>query len=143
MVGGVEKSALLELTLDLDETVAELAQQPDARRLVIDKGAAAAVDADEPAQHDRFALAGWLRPTENSADTAACCAPARTSPASARLPSASPSASSRIDLPAPVSPVSTQRPGRKARSRRSIRTTSRILRPSSIASRRWWHLSMI
>ena len=57
VVGRVEQAALLELALDLDEAVAELAQQPDARRLVVDKGAAAAVGADQPAQHDRLAVA--------------------------------------------------------------------------------------
>src|SRR4051812_28632044 len=57
VVGGVEQPTLLELALDLDEAVAELAQQPDARRLVVDKGAAAPVGADEPAQYDSFALA--------------------------------------------------------------------------------------
>src|SRR5437016_5560728 len=57
MIGGVEQTALLELALNLDKAVAELAQQPDARRLVIHKGAAAAVGADEAAQHDRFAIA--------------------------------------------------------------------------------------
>src|SRR5215469_17274264 len=35
MVGRVEQPALLELALDFNETVAELAQEPDARRLVI------------------------------------------------------------------------------------------------------------
>ena len=49
----VEQAALLALALDLDEAVAELAQQPDARRLVIDKGAAAPVGADHAAHHDR------------------------------------------------------------------------------------------
>src|SRR5882724_4912716 len=72
----------------------------------------------------------------NSALTLACLAPGRSSWASARPPRARPSASSRIDLPAPVSPVSTERPGSISRSRRSMRTTSRIDRFSSIAARR-------
>jgi hypothetical protein len=46
--------------------------------------------------------------------------------ASPRAPSASAKASSRIDLPAPVSPVSTERPDTKSMSSRSIRTMSRI-----------------
>ena len=57
VVGGIEQPALLELALDLDEAVAELAQQPDARRLVVDKGAAASVGPDQPAQYDRLAVA--------------------------------------------------------------------------------------
>ena len=54
--------------------------------------------------------------------TCALSLPCRTSALSARAPSASPSASSRIDLPAPVSPVSTPSPASKSRSSRSIRT---------------------
>jgi L-methionine (R)-S-oxide reductase len=53
MVGRIEQSALLELTLDLDEAVTELAQQPDARRFVVDKGTAAPIGSEHPPQHDR------------------------------------------------------------------------------------------
>ena len=49
----------------------------------------------------------------NSASTRAVSAPWRTSPVSARAPSARPSASMRRLLPAPVSPVMTLRPGRE------------------------------
>ena len=56
MICGVEQAALLELPLDFDQAVAELAQQADARRLVVDKGAAAAVAAQQPAQNDRLAV---------------------------------------------------------------------------------------
>src|SRR4029453_11311590 len=52
--------------------------------------------------------------------------PLRTKPTSARAPSASPSASRRIDLPAPVSPVSTPSPESNSRSRLSTSTTLRI-----------------
>src|SRR5205807_3695744 len=55
VVGGIEQPALLELALDLDQAVAELAQQPDTRRLVVDKGAAATVGCEQPAQDDRLA----------------------------------------------------------------------------------------
>src|SRR5579871_790541 len=41
-----------------------------------------------------------------------------------------------IDLPAPVSPVSTVRPGPKARSRLSIKTTSRMASPISMRAGR-------
>ena len=80
----------------------------------------------------RMARAGWLRGTSNTAETWPCAAPWRTSEASPRAPSASDSASSRMDLPAPVSPVSTERPGEKSMSSRSIRTISRIDRLDSI-----------
>jgi hypothetical protein len=47
----------------------------------------------------------------NSASTTASSAPVATRSASARPPSTTSSACSRIDFPAPVSPVMTFRPG--------------------------------
>jgi len=67
--------------------------------------------------------------------TLAAACPERTSPTSDRAPSASPSESSRIDLPAPVSPVSTPRPGSNSSSSRSISTTSLMTSCLSIATR--------
>src|SRR6185369_15483080 len=61
-----------------------------------------------------------------------CSAPWRTRPESPRPPSASANASSRMDLPAPVSPVSTARPRENSISSRSIRTMSRIERRASM-----------
>ena len=49
----VEQAALLALALDFDQAVAELAQQGDAGRLVVDKGAAAPVGAERAAHDDR------------------------------------------------------------------------------------------
>ncbi len=49
---GIEQPALLALTLDLDQRVAQLPQQADTGRLVIDEGAAAPVGGNQPAQHD-------------------------------------------------------------------------------------------
>ncbi len=76
--------------------------------------------------------AGCSPGSAKQAVTLACSAPARTNPASARTPSAKPRLSSRIDLPAPVSPVSTVRCGPNSRSNRSINTTSRIASAVSI-----------
>src|SRR5580698_6377666 len=70
--------------------------------------------------------AGWALPRSKAAMTEPCSAPSRTSAASPRAPSASAKASSNIDFPAPVSPVSTARPDPKSMSRRSIRTISRM-----------------
>src|SRR4249919_3190366 len=64
-----------------------------------------------------------------------CSAPWRTRPESPRPPSASAKASSRMDLPAPVSPVSTARPRENSISSRSIRTMSRIDRRASMRSK--------
>src|SRR4029078_997263 len=71
----------------------------------------------------------------NVAAPCPCSAPGRTRPESPRPPSASANASSRMDLPAPVSPVSTARPRENSISSRSIRTMSRIGRGGSMRSK--------
>src|SRR6201999_3028452 len=81
---------------------------------------------------ERIAVAGCPLGTSNTAVTCPCAAPWRTRPASPRPPSASAKASSRIDLPAPVSPVSTARPRENSISSHSIRTMSRIDRRASM-----------
>src|SRR4051812_41397658 len=80
----------------------------------------------------RTAAAGCPLGTSKLAVTWPCSAPWRTRPASPRPPSASAKASSRMDLPAPVSPVSTARPRENSISSRSIRTMSRIDRRASM-----------
>src|SRR6202171_547134 len=80
----------------------------------------------------RMADAGWPFGTSNTAVTWPCSTPCRTRPASPRPPSARAKASSRMDLPAPVSPVSTARPRENSISSRSIRTMSRIERRASM-----------
>src|SRR5215471_1338685 len=72
------------------------------------------------------ARAGCRGESSKAAVTCPCSAPWRTRTASPRAPSASAKASSRMDLPAPVSPVSTDKPDAKSISSRSIRTMSRI-----------------
>src|SRR5882724_6230390 len=84
---------------------------------------------------ERMAAAGCPLGTSNTAVTCPCSTPLRTSPASPRPPSASAKASSRMDLPAPVSPVSTARPRENSISSRSIRTMSRIDRRASMRSK--------
>ena len=64
----------------------------------------------------------------NSALISARSQPFRTSLASLRSPSTSESASIRMDFPAPVSPVSTVKPGTNSRSIRSTMTKSRMLK---------------
>src|SRR3981189_3044706 len=80
----------------------------------------------------RIFEAGWPFGTSNTAVTCPCSTPCRTRPASPRPPSARASASRRMDLPAPVSPVSTARPRENSISSRSIRTMSRIERRASM-----------
>ncbi len=107
-------------------------------RRIVDEGPRAAIGQLNAAQdqfvlggnivcHQKRARPGDAAPHRTAAMTCPCSAPLRTSPASPRPPSASAKASSRIDLPAPVSPVSTEEAGRqKSISSRSIRTISRI-----------------
>src|SRR5882724_8993783 len=83
----------------------------------------------------RMAVAGWPFGTSNTAVTWPWSAPWRTRPASPRPPSASAKASSRMDLPAPVSPVSTARPRENSISSRSISTMSRIDRRASMTNK--------
>src|SRR5580704_1852851 len=80
----------------------------------------------------RISAAGWPFGTSHTAVTWPCSTPWRTSPASPRPPRASAKASSNIDLPAPVSPVSTARPRENSMSSRSIRTMSRIDKRASM-----------
>src|SRR5712671_6857482 len=80
----------------------------------------------------RIMEAGWPFGTSNTAVTCPCSTPWRTRPESPRPPSASANASRRMDLPAPVSPVSTARPRANSISSRSIRTMSRIERRASM-----------
>src|SRR6187551_1526921 len=84
---------------------------------------------------DRIRAAGWPLGISKVAVTWPCSTPWRTRPASPRPPSASAKASSRMDLPAPVSPVSTARPRENSISSRSIRTMSRIDRRASMRDR--------
>src|SRR6266849_9100708 len=94
------------------------------------------LDCSEPESSSPLSLriteAGWPFGTSNTAVTCPCSAPCRTRPASPRPPSASANASRRMDLPAPVSPVSTARPRENSMSSRSIRTMSRIERRASM-----------
>ena len=118
---GIDQRALVVLAVDLDQRRAEALEHLHADRLVVDEGARAAVGELHAAQ-DQLVLGrrcrwppgarapGGRRQRRTAAVTWPCSAPWRTSAASPRAPSASANASSRIDLPAPVSPVSTDKP---------------------------------
>ena len=54
----IEQTRLRELAFDLDGRLAELAQEADAGRLIVDEGAAATVRADDAAKYDRVVLGG-------------------------------------------------------------------------------------
>ena len=62
--------------------------------------------------------------------------PARTRSGRARPPRTSDKASTTIDLPAPVSPVTTLKPGASSSTRRSMRTTLRTVSWASTARQR-------
>ena len=120
---GVDQRAGIVLAVDLHQRRAERLQGLHADRLVVDEGAGAAVGELHAAQDQRLVggdvasdssfRAGCFGGSSNMAVTWPCSTPWRTSVASPRAPSASAKASSRIDLPAPVSPVSTDKPRRE------------------------------
>jgi hypothetical protein len=130
------------LAVDFDQRRADRLQGLHADRLIVDEGAGAAIGELHAAQ-DHFAVivepvvaedaaAGWpFGDVEHRGDLALLHAVADQA-ASPRPPSASAKASSRMDLPAPVSPVSTARPTENSISSRSIRTMSRIDRRASM-----------
>src|SRR6476469_6132518 len=72
--------------------------------------------------------------TRSTPSTRAERAPARTAPVSARPPSRSPSAVTTMVLPAPVSPVTTVRPGPSSRVEDSMTPSEPIRISSSIVS---------
>ena len=80
--------------------------------------------------------------TSNSALTSQPVVPGRIFDLCTRAPSTSESASSKIDLPAPDSPVITVRPGPNSMSSRSTSTKLRTVRALSTRKRRgavaWW-----
>ena len=80
------------------------------------------------------ARAGCASGRSNTATTSPCSAPARTKSARPRQPNTNPRLSRRMDLPAPVSPVSTFRPGWNSSSNRSMISISRMSRDRSILS---------
>ena len=51
MGGRVKQAVAFKLTMNFHQGVADAAQQPDADRFVIEKGAGAAIGGDYPAQH--------------------------------------------------------------------------------------------
>ena len=126
----VEQAAVVLLAVQLDQRVGERAQRLGRDAAVVDPGLPAAVGArrcgagsarrrpGSPASASTAARRMVRGRGANAAVTSPCAAPARTSPPRPRQPSTKPRQSSRIDLPAPVSPVSTLRPGRKSQLRR-------------------------
>ena len=103
----VEEPLLVVLAVDLDERPGDLGEARRGHGLVVEAGRRAAAGMDLAAQRRS-------RPGRSMrASTRATSAPWRTRPLSARAPRASPRASISRLLPAPVSPVSTFRPGPK------------------------------
>ena len=76
--------------------------------------------ASTPASHSRSTKASGIGSISKPASTTAVSSPVLSISVEAREPSTRPSASIRIDLPAPVSPVIRLRPGSKSTSSRSI-----------------------
>ena len=160
----LEQQLVLVLAVDVDQQLAQLAQLRGGGRAPVHERAraagrvhgaaheAGAVALVEILRREPFPRRAPASRTSNSALTSARSAPARTTPGSARPPSASASASTRIDLPAPVSPVSAVKPARElevepldddevadgeapAASRKPLRRSARSSAASGAASR--------
>ena len=118
---------LVGLAVHDDELLGEVGEHPGRRRPAADGGAAASLARDgaadvaarrarrpigsrsPPASRTRSATAP-VSGTIHTPSTAACAAPARTAPESARCPSRSPRPVTTMVLPAPVSPVIAVKP---------------------------------
>ena len=138
MTARVDRGPVVMLAVDLDQSLPDLAQQLHAHADVVEEGAASAVSRlnaaqDEQSHRPRMPFSassakhGMGRGQARRSPSLGP-GPRRAAPATHRLspPMASEKASSRIDLPAPVSPVSTQQSWPNSRSSLSIRTMSRI-----------------
>ena len=135
-----QQRLVLVLAVDIDQVFADILELLQGRGPAVDERARAARRFDDPAQQAFAVVAREIvvragRPStrecfvgrELGADFGFVRAFAHQS-GSARSPSTAASASIRIDLPAPVSPVSTVKPGWNSRSSRSTMTKSRMLR---------------
>jgi hypothetical protein len=125
---GVNQPARFELALDFDQRLANLAQQADTGRLVVDKGAATSVGAQYAPQHQLYA--GIVQPLLGQQHAGGMVGTNLEHGGNHRALRAVPHQSA---LGPRVSPVSTQSPFSNERSSRAIRTTSRIDRAVSIA----------
>ena len=118
---GLRQPELLALAVDAQQRGHDVRQQAQGRGLIVDEDAVAAGAADLAAHHQLAAAAS--RPASSSAAMTVSSAPSnvpvtvsvsasvRMRSADARAPVSSASESTTIDLPAPVSPVSTFQPG--------------------------------
>ena len=143
VAGPVQQAALLELSLDLDQRIAELAQQTDRDRLVVDEGPATAVGAEQAAQHQQVVLGLDLAlfqdcprrvpgsELEDGSDRGLLGAGAQQ-PGVRAVAEREPQRVEQDRFAGAGFPVSTQSPLSKDKSRRSIRTTSRTDRPTSM-----------
>jgi hypothetical protein len=138
---GIEQAATLVLAVTLEQPLAELAQDRDRGRRAVDEGACRAADL---APHDDLVAVGVeTARLERRADAGAPRSGLDDGPVRASaherhvgaLSGAQPKASTRIDFPAPVSPVSTLSPGAKSTSRSSIVTRFRMRSVLSIGRR--------
>ncbi len=101
MRGRIEQGLVFVLTVELDEIRRQVLEGAGGHELAVDEGAASALGGDLAPDDDLLVAASrrWLRLVADSS-------PVRTRSPEARPPSSSPTASTRMDLPAPVSPVS-------------------------------------
>ena len=105
---GIEQHLMLVLAVQIDERAGGLAQ-----RGAGDEAPSTKARLRPCAETSRRTITSPPSAVSKTACTAAVSSPVRTRSALARPPTSSPTAPTRMDLPAPVSPVSTLKPGRK------------------------------
>ncbi len=140
---GLEEGNRLVLAVEVDQSCTERGQHPDGGGTPVDPAGADRPSAltsrritrrpsstSTPSASTRRVSA--RDNPSNAPSTTARPAPGRTTPLSPRPPRRRPRASTRIDLPAPVSPVRTLRPGPSGRVTSAIVATSRTRSSASI-----------
>ena len=128
-VGGrVEQDLVLVLAVQVDEDARQLAERGAGREGTVDEGAAAALRGDLPPQDDFLAV----RPVEDGLDGRRVFTRSGRGRLRRARRRAGPTAPTRMDFPAPVSPVRTLRPGSNSSSRRSMTARLRMERKRSM-----------
>ena len=130
MCRGIEERLVLVLPVQLDEPPGQILERAGGRERAVDERAAASLRRDLATNQQLFAAA-----FEDALRSDAASSPVRTRSPEARPPSSRPTASTRIDLPAPVSPVRTLRPASNSTSTASMTARCLMRRKRSIGER--------
>ena len=146
MARGIEQAEPFVLAMNVREQRASFFEQAGADGAIIEEGAGGRAAFQHAAEDERF-IAKIIKPARGQERAhgmivsgiegcghAGAVGAGRMRPCPARDPRAKPKADIKIDLPAPVSPVSALKPSPGSRSSARTRTKSRMERPVSMTS---------